>query len=139
MAFFASVTNDTHILGTHQDIKFDNAVTNVGQAYNPHHGTFIAPVAGVYLFTVTLSHPYGAANGHIMKNGQILAKLSFVYYDGQSSQTVIVELEKGDDIYVENDKTDGRGIMGDRHSTFAGFLIYEHSSATAMPLVVGKL
>ena len=35
-------------------IKFDDVLTNVGNAYNPTSGKFIAPYNGSYLFTLVI-------------------------------------------------------------------------------------
>jgi hypothetical protein len=126
VAFFASVTPNLEHLGQDQDIIFDNAVTNIGNGYLPHHGTFVAPVSGTYVFSVTLNH-WGAADtwGHFVVNGSIIAKLHL--HNGQSSQMVVVYLRQGEDVSVQNTATD-RVINGDRYSTFSGFLLYEDFS-----------
>ena len=134
MAFFASLTTRPVHLGANQDIAFDNAVTNIGNAYNPHHGVFIAPVAGVYVFTVTLRRDGDRTYAHVMKNNQILAKLDFPLHGDQVSQTVILDLNKGDDVAVQNTSTD-RTFTADRYSTFSGFLLYGNTQG---PQVVGR-
>ena len=133
MAFFATISNNIEHLGANQDIVFDHAITNVGNAYNGHHGTFIAPSAGIYMFSTTLVHPWQHAKswGHFMVNGNIVAKL--VVSDFPSSQTIIVSLKQGDDVSVQNTASD-RDFNGDRYSSFCGFLLYEDFP---MPSVVG--
>ena len=113
-------------LGKDQGIVFDNAVTNVGNGYIPQQGIFVAPVAGTYVFCVTLM-VCGPPNswGHFMVNGRIIAKL-FVDHQ-QSSQTIVVYLKKGDDVSVQNTVSE-REYMGDRYNTFSGFLLYEDCS-----------
>jgi len=37
------------------DVVFDRVVTNVGDAYNPETGKFVAPADGVYQFNVVIS------------------------------------------------------------------------------------
>lgn len=105
-------------------------VTNRGNAYNGHHGTFIAPVAGTYVFSVTL-HSSGAQTwGHFVVNGNILAKLHV--HEDQSTQTVVVDLKAGDDVSVQNSAPD-KSLFGDRYSSFCGFLLYE--DPTSSPIV----
>ncbi|XP_060591218.1 uncharacterized protein LOC132746158 [Ruditapes philippinarum] len=48
IAFTAGVSvGNLHNLGIHQAIIFDRVITNIGNAYHPHTGTFIVPVKGV--------------------------------------------------------------------------------------------
>ena len=123
------MTNSTEHLGQYQDIVFDNAVTNVGNAYNRHHGTFLAPTRGVYFFSVTL---YGSQTwGHFMVNNNVISKLKVYGY--QASNFIIVELNQGDSVSVQNTSLD-KVINGDRYSTFGGFLLFE----TEAPALIGK-
>ena len=134
VAFFASLTTTSTHLGADQDIAFDNAVSNIGHAYHPNHGTLIAPVAGVYVFTATLVRNGHKSWGHFMKNRQVLAKFNMPEDYDSASQTIIVELNKDDEVAVQNTYLD-RAFAGDRYSTFAGFLLYEHMDDTE---IVGK-
>ena len=43
----------TTVTGTNHHIYFDDVKLNLGNAYNPHHGTFTVPVNGTYQLTVT--------------------------------------------------------------------------------------
>ncbi|XP_053403074.1 uncharacterized protein LOC128558224 [Mercenaria mercenaria] len=123
VAFFASITNDIHHLGEDQNIVFDHAVTNIGNAYNQHHGTFVAPVGGTYAFFVTLLRLGESTFGHFVVNGAVVAKL--MLKDGLgASQIIVVNLSTGDDVSVQNTDTD-RGFFGDRYCTFSGFLLNE--------------
>lgn len=133
VAFFATMTLNEDHLGKDQDIVFDHIVTNIGHAYNANHGTFVAPVPGTYVFSVTLYHQSGVSSagtwGHVVANGIVVAKLHV--NQEQSSQTVIVSLQAGDDVSVQNTETD-RGFFGDRYSTFSGFLLYENILVSAV-------
>lgn len=138
MAFSARITNDSPHLSPNQDIVFDNVITNVGSAYHNTHGAFIAPVPGLYVFTTSLL-AYGKTSHHaiLTKNGQLLTKVDFNDADGfdQSSQMVIVELNSGDDVAVQNADYTGMVYYGGYYSTFSGFLLYEYET---VPPAVGK-
>ncbi|KAL4221766.1 Cerebellin-1 [Mactra antiquata] len=122
VAFFASLTNQVTNLGANQDIPFDNVMINLGNGYNNNHGTFIAPVSGLYVFGVTL-HIYGERTwGYFVVNGNAIAKINI--FPVQSSQMVIVRLDQGDDVSVQN-YSPGKALMGDGYSTFCGFLLYQ--------------
>ncbi|XP_053395914.1 uncharacterized protein LOC128556039 [Mercenaria mercenaria] len=120
VAFFASMSSHSPHLGINQDIVFDHAITNIGNAYNERHGTFIAPVAGTYVFSVTLTHYKsgslsGDANGKVVVNGITIALLYMT--EQQSSQMIIVDLKGGDDVSVENrDLDDGYMVRPTAHS-----------------------
>nr|XP_011425121.2 uncharacterized protein LOC105326671 [Crassostrea gigas] len=47
IAFYAYMTTTENNPGTHHTIIYDHAVTNIGNGYNRHSGTFIVPVDGV--------------------------------------------------------------------------------------------
>ena len=101
------------------------------------HGTFIAPVSGIYVFTTSvlshLSSQY-AAHAKLVKNGTLLAILDASEPDGiaQASQTVIVQLAKGDDVAVQNEHHYGTVYYGSDYSTFSGFLLYDLSEPGAI-------
>ena len=138
VAFSARLSNNTPALSPNQDIVFNDVILNVGSAYHNAHGTFIAPVSGVYVFTTSLL-AYGTKSHHakLVKNGQELARIDFNDADGydDSSQTVIIKLVKGDDIAVQNTDYTGMVYLGYNYSTFSGFLLYEYEDLSP---VVGK-
>ncbi|WAR25943.1 hypothetical protein MAR_011647 [Mya arenaria] len=51
VAFSATITKDVTNFGSHQPLVFDKVITNVGGAYDSRHGTFRAPVDGIYQFS----------------------------------------------------------------------------------------
>ncbi|KAL4217379.1 biological adhesion [Mactra antiquata] len=102
VAFLAELT--TTITGTGRHIYFDNVKLNQGNAYNPHHGTFVPPVNGTYLFSLTLC----SAGGHavvlqVNVNNDILGRMlaGDNSYDECSSKVLIAHLHAGDDVYVQ--------------------------------------
>ena len=134
MAFYAYLINDTNHLGARQYIAFDTAVLNIGNAYNIHHGTFVAPVHGVFVFSATLARHGSQSFARFVKNGQEIGVFDFNDQWAVSSQTIVVEVKK-DDIAVQNVVLD-RGYRGSRLSTFAGFLLYEINDGVVE--IIGK-
>ena len=102
VAFFATVNlipSNQH-LGLHQNIVFEDVVTNIGNAYNNHHGVFIAPVSGLYLITTSLlSSPNIEVWAEVVANGTVIARLDARGTDGRhgnGAQTMIISLKKGE-------------------------------------------
>ncbi|XP_052777750.1 uncharacterized protein LOC128215064 [Mya arenaria] len=131
IAFFATLTNDSEHLGAGENINFDNAITNVGSAY--HQGVFIAPINGIYVFSATLfSYPNTADRLKWMKNGQMLCQL-YVHNSGYdtSGSTIVVELNTGDDISIQNIDADTK-ILGHHYTFFSGFLLKETEAGSVI-------
>ncbi|XP_052808944.1 heavy metal-binding protein HIP-like [Mya arenaria] len=128
VAFYATLTNHTFHIGTGQPIIFDRVVTNVGQAYNHVLGAFIAPVSGVYVFSVTLFAMPGHTTAYnVMKNDVFISRMYLKAPSGNyetAAQTFILQLDKGDDVNVQNVSPD-EAIHGYNYSTFSGFLLQQ--------------
>ena len=80
--------------------------------------------------TYSVLHLLPVAHGVIF----VVNSVTFVKFDlsrefTQSTQMVIVDLNAGDDVLVQNTKL-GAGITGDRYSTFSGFLLYPADDTT---------
>ena len=101
MAFFATITLHTlYHLGGHQNIVFEDVVTNLGNAYNNHQGVFVAPVSGLYLITSSIrSVPNMEFWAELVVNGIVIVKSNGRGTDnrhGTGAQTAILTLKKGE-------------------------------------------
>lgn len=139
VAFFATMVKHLEHAGIQQPFVFEHVITNVGNAYHGHIGSFIAPVAGTYVFSTTLVSFYHVnAHAQFVKNGQPITTL---YVSGgesghdTTSQTIVLNLHKGDDVGIHNVDND-KSFYGSNHSLFSGFLLQEDFSSS--PAVVGK-
>ncbi|XP_060602853.1 caprin-2-like [Ruditapes philippinarum] len=137
VAFFAKMENHLEHAGVHQPFIFENVVTNIGNGYNPHLGSFVAPVSGTYVFSTTLvSFFHVSGNAQFVKNGKAITTM---YVSGVESgndttgQTIVLQLQKGDDVTVQNLVSD-KSFYGHGHSIFSGFLLYENYTSP----IVGK-
>ena len=135
VAFFATLASHQTHVGVQQAILFDHVITNIGNTYHNHLGSFIAPVSGTYVFSVSLLTWDKAATYTISKNGsavsQIFCDARKSVYES-TSQTVILTLSQNDDISVRNQDAEGQ-THGQHYSTFAGFLLKQEFS----PAIVG--
>ena len=100
---------------------------------------FRAPEAGTYVFATTMVTLHGhATNYGFFKNTRrvTLIWVNGVHNDGDSSsQTVILSLNKGDDVSIKHVGSD-KAIEGDHYCIFSGFLLFHN--ATVGPSFVGK-
>ena len=123
-----------------QAVIFDNVVTNIGNGYNNNLGVFKAPVAGVYLISTTIT-AYYRDDGHFAvyinqkRETWFIVRGSENQYD-ETSQTLIVHLDAGDDVTVRKIIDSDPGVHGEDHSLFSGVLLFEDSNEESVP--VGK-
>lgn len=104
VAFLAYFSSDTLASIDNHILAFNTVVTNVGNAYHPHSGTFIAPRSGLYVFTWTI-RLYGSryhSTQLLVDNNVINA----VYMnaanviDGSVTGTAVVHVDQGDDVFI---------------------------------------
>ncbi|XP_061179170.1 complement C1q tumor necrosis factor-related protein 3-like [Saccostrea echinata] len=112
-------------LGEKQAVKYDKVITNQGDGYNRWTGHFTAPRKGLYLFSCTIM---ALRNHHIhieiIKNGRRISTL-FSSTTDQSSQTVVLVLRKGDNVWTRQ-AWNGRHLHDHvGYNMFTGVLISE--------------
>lgn len=127
---FSAILNHVITLGTHQAIEYEKVLTNIGHAYDPNHGHFIAPTKGVYLISVTGYCEFQISTYlELVKNGQVIINL---YMDGRGGQnsgtteTLILELNAGDMVWVRG-RSGGKlyGSTDENCNSFSGFRLME--------------
>jgi len=62
VAFMAQLSSEIKDPAIGSTIVFDNVHLNLGDAYNPANGVFVAKVAGVYVFHLTVSSKPATSN-----------------------------------------------------------------------------
>lgn len=130
VAFHAVLDDgETSNIGLGQHIPFPTELLNLGGGYHKLHGTFICSLSGVYVFSTSIlsyRNPHPDIQASVMKNGQVLAR---VYGHGdngiydQGSVTVTVQLQEGDEVWVELHNPADSSIYGYRYTSFTGFLL----------------
>ena len=120
--------------GRHQNLVFDEIVTNVGNAYNKFTGVFAVPITGLYVLTVTLSgSPSSQVPLEFVRNNDVLGSIQLfsasisVDTNPTVSTTIVVSLTKGDSCFLRTSSkyTTNGGIYSTdlSRSSFAGWLI----------------
>jgi len=102
VVFLAMLT--TTVTGHDHYIHFDEVRLNVGNAYNPIHGVFVAPYNGTYQFTLTgCSYDAHIAVLNIFVNTVVYDTLlaGDQNYTECSSKTIYVSLKENDDVFVK--------------------------------------
>ncbi|XP_019614051.1 PREDICTED: complement C1q tumor necrosis factor-related protein 3-like [Branchiostoma belcheri] len=127
VAFSVARTTGLTTNWSKKQVTYDDVLSNEGGAYNMTTGKFVTKVGGVYFFTFT-----GKTSGeymiHLKKNGKIMVsireKIRDLVDNQASSNSAILELDVGDEVWVEVfpgayslHSNDGRFL------TFSGFLI----------------
>ncbi|XP_038153210.1 titin homolog [Cyprinodon tularosa] len=133
VAFSASLlASGTETLGpfnSHVPLVFRHVVTNIGNAYNPNTGFFIAPLRGAYHFAFKVGasgHSSNASGAVLVKNGEHI----FIAYEhqvngfGSSSNGVTLLLETGDVVFLRHWENTRIYDNPNHHTTFSGHLLF---------------
>uniref|UniRef100_A0AAY4BI82 C1q domain-containing protein n=1 Tax=Denticeps clupeoides TaxID=299321 RepID=A0AAY4BI82_9TELE len=111
-------------------LKFDDVVTNLGNHYDPSSGRFTCSIPGIYFFTYHVLMRGGDGTSmwaDLCKNNQVrasaIAQDADQNYD-YASNSVVLHLEPGDEIYVKLDGGKAHGGNNNKYSTFSGFIVY---------------
>ncbi|CAC5410232.1 unnamed protein product [Mytilus coruscus] len=126
VAFLAELTKD--VTSQNQIISFDSVKLNIGNAYFNVHGNFIAPVNGLYQFSVTAcaqTHHYIVLE--LIVNTRVVGKVlaGDTGYNECSSNSFLLQLSTSDDVYVQH-KTSGDYLLANPGAglpTFSGVLL----------------
>ncbi|KAL4225655.1 hypothetical protein ACF0H5_016344 [Mactra antiquata] len=133
VAFHATIkaANDVTHINQGQKLVFDKVKLSIGGGYHSEHGLFIAPKAGIYIFSVSvLSSNHNSLEAVLQKNGVRLAgAYADSYNDGspfeQGSVTIVTQLALGDEVYVVNAYPDNTVLHTHDLSSFMGCLLTE--------------
>ncbi|XP_016368344.1 complement C1q-like protein 3 [Sinocyclocheilus rhinocerous] len=111
-------------------LKFDDVVTNLGNHYDPSSGKFTCSIPGIYFFVYHVLMRGGDGTSmwaDLCKNNQVrasaIAQDADQNYD-YASNSVILHLESGDEIYIKLDGGKAHGGNNNKYSTFSGFMVY---------------
>ncbi|XP_053177552.1 complement C1q-like protein 2 [Scomber japonicus] len=130
VAFSLGLTDKGRIGPFNTDItlKFSKVITNFGQAYSPSTGLFTAPVSGAYYFSFnTLDTRNNVWRRVYLYHNDKSVLFSYNYSANgweSVSNSLVLQLEKGDVVYLVLPA--GYSVYDDTadHTTFNGFLLF---------------
>lgn len=124
-AFYAYLSHhEAASSAVHHIIAFDKVITNVGNAYHPHTGAFIAPRSGLYVFTWTIAQ-WGSSY-HVTELVVDNVIVNAITMNPYNLIVVVVHVNQGDDVIVRTGSRYNHGDINsdtDSRSTFAGWNI----------------
>lgn len=135
VGFSAAVKSPLAHLQQGDGVVFETVITNIGNCYHNDSGIFDVPLHGIYIFSCsildkTASTTLGKVKAHaeIVQNNATLAR-AFAHaedtYNDQGAQTIIVEANAGDKIWIRIIHTDDLGLGGNLYTTFSGYMLWQ--------------
>ncbi len=128
-AFYAQYSPDA-LVKPQQALKFDKPLFNLGGYFDSKTGKFVAPIKGVYQFTLDVcvisedeSYRWYLMNGGKTVYGEAPiegAEACLEICQGNNCRTFLVNLEKGHEVYV---KQEGSGRLAVNNCGFSGSLV----------------
>jgi len=129
VAFYAKYSAD-QCVSVGQVLTYDEVPVNEGNGYTSHDGIFIAPVSGVYVFSVTLVSVRDTwMRVVLVVNGVEMATIASDRADYlQASSTIVAHVQNGEHVLVRVSgeytcKLSSNPIHGT--SSFSGWLLFE--------------
>ena len=127
-AFVAALkTHPFALKGIDDVVKFDDVRVNRGQGYNPSTGIFTAPRKGLYHFScMIMSHGFHEVHYQLNKNDAVYIN-GYSNKSGHATSTIsdVVEMKKGDRVFIKHRNSKSQEITGDHNSSFSGYFIQE--------------
>ncbi|XP_077978456.1 cerebellin-1-like [Glandiceps talaboti] len=132
VAFSVVRTSSTGLLTGLQLLHYDKIYTNIGNGFDGATSKFTCPVDGVYFFTITaLRDNSNRLKLCLVKNHSrlpcVYAGHSSSRNHGSSSNSVILELKQGDELWTRNEANSA--VYGDAYevTTFSGYLLFTNT------------
>ena len=121
--FYAALSQN--FKASNERIKYDIVLNNHGNSYNATTGLFLAPTNGIYFFqTNSLRYRSDQLYIHIMHNKAMVSSAANLDKNFESvSASVILELKKGDRVWVKLRVGQVYGHSPSNYSNFMGYRI----------------
>nr|XP_006638028.2 PREDICTED: collagen alpha-1(X) chain-like isoform X1 [Lepisosteus oculatus] len=115
-------------------VPFGKVIYNLQGHFDPFNGIYMAPVNGTYVFSYQLVVFSKVLKVGLFLNFKPVVKTTEPSDLGSASQMVVLQLSRGDRVWlqVKDTSTNGMYASSDSTSTFSGYLLYPDSCE--MPL-----
>ena len=132
IAFTAYLSHNLFNLATGYTVKCDQVLTNFGNGFNAHTGSFIVPRTGVYLFTFFINSLRNSYTGvQLVVNDRnivdAVAHPGGERHDVMGGNTAVVELTAGEAVWLEVSHSSTGNLYSDityRYVTFSGVFLF---------------
>ena len=137
IAFSAYLDHSLDHLTTGHIVKCNQALLNVGNAYNTITGLFTVPQSGAYLLTFTINSNSNNDSGYkptyvkLVSNNRNILDAETVLYDKHrehmGGNTAIIQLTAGESVWLEVFGTTNGQLQSDgnyRYVSFSGVLLF---------------
>ncbi|XP_042284281.1 inner ear-specific collagen-like [Thunnus maccoyii] len=110
-------------------VPFPNILTNQQGHFNPSMGIYTAPVNGTYIFSLHLAVSNRMLKVGLFHNFYPVIKTTEGTNQVTTSQTVVLHLSMGDQVWlqVKDSMTNGMFTDNESSSTFSGYLLHPDS------------
>ena len=108
-------------------VKFEDVRVNRGQGYDPSTGVFTAPRKGLYHIACMILEGRGNSVHYQLNKNVACYTNGFAVKGSNTSSTIssLVEMKKGDRVFINHDTSTSEQIYGDHYSAFSGYFVQE--------------
>ncbi|XP_071179619.1 cerebellin-1-like [Mytilus edulis] len=127
-AFFSTLSKSAVLSNSNKVLIFDGVKVNRGGGYNPSTGIFTAKRDGLYHFSCVIYGDNGKDVGYQLNKNDLLYVRGYSNNGPHeaSSISVLVELKKGDRVYIKHRHLgQTEAVIGNDHSSFAGYFLQD--------------
>lgn len=130
-AFYAFMKSSEPNPGSHHTLIFGIVITNIGTHFNRYTGIFTAPIAGIYVFSYSITPDTSSyIPVEIVRNNDVVgSSITRAYgsYQHNAASTVVIQLSAGDVCFIRTSSSSvpSRNIYSDTYarSSFSGWLL----------------
>ncbi|XP_076079019.1 uncharacterized protein LOC143049166 [Mytilus galloprovincialis] len=122
---FSAYRSSSQTLSNKEKVIFDGVWSNVENGYEPSTGVFTAPYPGLYHFTAVVMSTDGSILVlYLCHNGLCITR-RLLTGDGYKTGTidVVLNLQKGDKVYMQSDRSQTIYSDSSKYITFSGYRI----------------
>ena len=108
-------------------VKFEDVRVNRGQGYNPSTGVFTAPRKGLYHVACRILGMTGRAVHYQLNKNNAFYTKGYLTKGVYASSTIsaLVEMKKGDRVFIKHMNSGSEQIHGAHYSTFSAYFLQE--------------